>query len=103
MKLNKMILSALVLCSLACDSQIPKGVNTYGKKESYKLDTAHIARGVDTVQHIKTDNLSLTMSKSDWNELLLIIQTADRKEQTINLWIKTIVAHLKAAPDAKKN
>lgn len=76
-------------------------LTAYPQKKQRSDSSAKLPSQVDSSRVPKY--YSLMMPVEDWNGLLEILKTADRSQQTINLWLRTIVSGLKPIKDEKKD
>lgn len=93
--MRKIILSTAILIS----------ISTFGQKKKDTSGISHLSslqnKAVDTTQHIPTSYF-LVMPTQYWNDLLGIINTADRSDQTKQLWIERIQSNIRPVPEQPK-
>lgn len=93
--MRKIILSAAILISLNCSAQKKKDTSNISHLSSLQN------KAVDTTQHAPTSYF-LVMPTQMWNDLLGIINTADRSDQTKQLWIDRIQSNIRPVPEQPK-
>lgn len=92
--MRKIILSAAILISLNCVAQKKKDTSNVSHLSSLQN------KSVDTTK--APTSYFLVMPTQMWNDLLGIINTADRSDQTKELWIERIKSNIRPVPEQPK-